>query len=185
MTKFNHKLGQFQLDGIPPMPRGTPQIEITYDVDANGILNVSAVEKSTGKSQQITITNQNNHLSKEDIEKMVEEAEKFKQEDEKLRQQVEAKNKLESYCYQVKQTVIDEPKMKDALGDKREMMSKKVEDTLHWLEETHETEELEARLKELESEFMPLIQQAYQSNMPTQPEAEGQAQPQPKVDEVD
>jgi L1 cell adhesion molecule like protein len=187
MTKFNHKLGQFQLDGIPPMPRGTPQIEITYDVDANGILNVSAVEKSTGKSQQITITNQNNHLSKEDIEKMVEEAEKFKQEDEKLRQQVEAKNKLESYCYQVKQTVIDEPKMKDALGDKREMMAQRVEEVLQWLEEPHETEELESRLKELESEFMPLIQQAYQSNIPSQPETqtEGQAQPQPKVDEVD
>ena len=97
-VKDNNKLGTFDLQGIPPMPRGQPQIEITYDLDANGILNVEAVEKSTGKQNKITITNDSNRLSKEDIEKMVEDAEKFKEEDEKNKKLVEAKNGLENYA---------------------------------------------------------------------------------------
>jgi len=92
MTKDNHLLGSFNLEGIPPAPRGTPQIEVTFDIDANGILNVSAVEKATGKSQKITITNDTGRLSKEEIEKMVQEGEQFKDEDQKLRKKVDAKN---------------------------------------------------------------------------------------------
>merc|ERR1711967_2818 len=99
MTKDCNLLGKFHLDGIPPMPRGTPQIEVTYDIDSNGILNVSAVEKSTGKVNKITITNDKGRLSTEDIERMVAEAEKFKAEDEANREKVEAKNKLENYAY--------------------------------------------------------------------------------------
>jgi len=102
MTKDNHLLGKFNLDGIPPAPRGVPQIEVTFDVDANGILNVSAVDKSTGKSNKITITNDKGRLSKEEIEKMVSEAEKYKQQDELVKKKVEAKNGLENYCYSVR-----------------------------------------------------------------------------------
>merc|ERR1712205_77104 len=102
MTKDNNLLGKFHLDGIPPMPRGVPQIEVTYDIDANGILNVTAVEKSTDKEQKITITNDKGRLSKEEIEKMVEEAEKYKSEDETNKNRIEAKNGLENYAYNMK-----------------------------------------------------------------------------------
>ena len=165
LTRDNNKLGEFNLKGIPPMPRGTPQIEITYDVDANGILQVSAVEKSTGKSEKITITNESNRLSKDDIERMVKEAERFKDDDEKIRQRIEAKNKLESYCYNAKSSVLDNEKMKSALGDEAGTFETAVNDALKWLEENDNatTEEYEARLKEVEKVLMPLIQRAYQS----------------------
>jgi heat shock protein 1/8 len=99
MTKDNHLLGKFNLEGIPPAPRGVPQIEVTFDIDANGILNVSAVEKGTGKTNKITITNEKGRLSKEDIEKMVNEAEKYKGEDEEMKKKIEAKNGFENYCF--------------------------------------------------------------------------------------
>jgi len=99
LTKDNHTLGQFNLDGIPPAPRGVPQIEVTFDIDANGILNVSAADKGTGKSNKITITNDKGRLSKEEIEKMVQDAEKFKAEDEATKAKIDAKNGLESYCF--------------------------------------------------------------------------------------
>ncbi|ADO67437.1 putative DnaK/Hsp70 [Cafeteria roenbergensis virus] len=166
MTRDNNKLGEFTLSNIPPMPRGTPQIEITYDVDANGILNVSAVEKSSGKSEKITITNDKNRLSKEDIEKMVDEAEKFKDDDEQVRKHVEAKNKLEGYCYQMKQTVFGDEKMSTALGEKKEELEKDVNDTIQWIEEEHTVEELESKLKELQDKFMPILAQAYQQTTP-------------------
>ena len=104
MTKDNTLLGKFQLDGIPPMPRGMPQIEVAFDVDANGILNVSASEKSTGKSNKITITNDKGRLSKEEIERMVEEAERYKNEDEEVKARIEAKNRMEEQIYQLKNT---------------------------------------------------------------------------------
>jgi len=107
LTRDNTSLGKFQLDGIPPMPRGQPQIEVVFDIDANGILNVSAAEKSTGKSQKITITNDKGRLSKEDIERMVEEAEKYKEEDEKMAVGIEAKSSMENYMYQVKNSMKD------------------------------------------------------------------------------
>merc|ERR1719463_674607 len=108
-------LGKFDLTGIPPAPRGVPQVEVTFDVDANGILNVSAADKSTGKSQKITITNDKGRLSKEDIEKMVNEAERFKADDEAAKEKVQANNELESYAYQMKQTLDDE-KIKDKIS---------------------------------------------------------------------
>lgn len=198
MTRDNNKLGEFQLSGIPPMPRGTPQIEITYDVDANGILNVSAAEKSTGKSEKITITNDNNRLSKEDVEKMVEEAEKFKADDEQIRKKVEAKNQLENYCYQMKKTVLEEEKMSEALGDKKDELEKAVNDTIEWLDDDHSLDEYESKKKELEDKFMPILQQAMaaqqaQGGMPTDmpqevPTEETSTQEVPKgpvVEEVD
>ncbi len=166
LTRDNNKLGEFNLKGIPPMPRGTPQIEITYDVDANGILQVSAVEKSTGKLEKITITNESNRLSKDDIERMVKEAERFKEDDEKVRLRIEAKNKLESYCYNAKSTVLDNDKMKTALGDEASTFEKAVNEALEWLDSNPEatTEEYEDRYKQVEKVLMPLIQRAYQSS---------------------
>merc|ERR1711951_260540 len=105
MTKDNHQLGKFDLTGIPPAPRGVPQIEVTFDIDANGILNVSASDKSTGKQNKITITNDKGRLSKEEIDKMVGEAEKYAAEDEQQRQRVAAKNGLEAYVFSVKQAL--------------------------------------------------------------------------------
>ena len=99
MTKDNHILGKFNLDGIPPAPRGVPQIEVTFDIDANGILNVSALDKASGKQNKITITNDKGRLSKEEIEKMVQDAEKFKAEDEATKSKIEAKNGFENYCF--------------------------------------------------------------------------------------
>lgn len=108
VTQGNNLLGKFELSGIPPAPRGVPQIEVTYDIDANGILNVSAVDKSTGRENKITITNDKGRLSKDDIDRMVREAEKYKAEDDAQRDKVQAKNSLESYAYQMKSTVEDE-----------------------------------------------------------------------------
>jgi len=116
MTKDNHMLGKFNLEGIPPAPRGVPQIEVTFDIDANGIMNVSASDKGTGKVNKITITNDKGRLSKDEIEKMVNDAEKFKGEDEKIKKRIEAKNGLENYCFSMKNTMNDE-KLKDKFTD--------------------------------------------------------------------
>merc|ERR1712031_147999 len=115
MTKDNNLLGKFELSGIPPMPRGQPQIDVTFDIDANGILNVSAVEKSTGKEEKITITNDKGRLSPDEIERMVAEAEKYKTEDDVNRARIEAKNGLENYAYSMKNT-ISEPSMADKMS---------------------------------------------------------------------
>lgn len=164
-TKDCNILGKFDLHGIPPMPRGTPQIEITYEVDTNGILNVQACEKSSGKSEKITIKNESNKLTKEQIEKMISDAEKFKEDDEKAQKKVQAKNNLENYIYNVRSTVVNEDKMKTSLGDDHETVSKTVEDTIKWLDDNKNasTEEFEAKQKEVEAVLMPLIQKAYQA----------------------
>ena len=147
MTKDNHLLGSFNLEGIPPAPRGTPQIEVTFDIDANGILNVSAADKATGKAEKITITNDKGRLSKEEIEKMVQDAEKYKDEDEALRKKVDAKNGLENYCFQMKNTLNDE-KVKDKFTEEDKTL---IEDTskegLQFLESNPDatTEEYEAK----------------------------------------
>ena len=170
MTRDNNKLGEFQLSGIPPMPRGTPQIEITYEVNADGILNVSAVEKSSGKSENITITNDSNRLSQDDVKRMVDEAEKFKEQDDALKARVEAKNQLESYLFGVRNTMLSDDKMKTALGDDAEVVDKTSQEGLDWLdaeEDANRTkEDYEAKQKEIESVLMPLVQKAYQANMP-------------------
>jgi heat shock protein 1/8 len=166
LTAHNNKLGEFTLSGLPPMPRGMPQIEITYDLDANGILSVNAVEKSSGKSQKITIKNESNRLSKEDVERMVADAEKFKDDDNKVKERLEAKNKLEGYCFSVRSSMLEDKKMKEALGSDSETVEKTINDTLSWLEGSHEKEEYENKQKEVEGLLMPLIQKAYQANMP-------------------
>ena len=112
MTKDNHKLGNFELSGIAPAPRGVPKIEVTFDIDANGILNVTAVDQATSKSEKIVITNDTGRLSKEEIDKMVQEGERFKDDDEKLKSKIEAKNSLENYCFNLKNQ-LNEERLKD------------------------------------------------------------------------
>ena len=134
MTKDNHILGKFNLEGIPPAPRGVPQIEVTFDIDANGILNVSACDKGTGKSNKITITNDKGRLSKDEIEKMVNDAEKFKAEDEAIKKKVEAKNSFENYTYQMKNTISDE-KLKDKVTEEdKKTIEDLTQQAQQWLE---------------------------------------------------
>ncbi len=165
-TKDCNLLGKFDLHGIPPMPRGTPQIEITYQVDVNGILNVSACEKSSGKSEKITIDNNTNRLSKEQIEKMLSDAEKYKSDDEAAQKKVQARNNLENYAYNIKSTVLNEEKMKTALGSDCDTVSKTVDETIKWLEDNKNasTEEYEKKQKDTEAILMPLVQKAYQAS---------------------
>jgi L1 cell adhesion molecule like protein len=163
MTKDNNLLGKFHLDGIPPMPRGVPQIEVTFDIDANGILNVSAVEKSTGKENRITITNDKGRLSKDDIERMIAEAERFKNDDEANRGKVEAKNSLENYAFNVRNSINDE-KVKSKLSEAdRSTIESSVEEALRWLEDHvgAEKEEFEEKQKALESKVMPIMTKLY------------------------
>ena len=163
-TKDNNLLGKFELSGIPPAPRGVPQVEVTFDIDANGILNVSALEKGTGKTQKITITNDKGRLSKEDIERMVSEAEKYKDEDEKEAARIQAKNTLESYTYSLKNSIND-GEMKDKISaEDKEKLSAAIEDTVKWLDESNaaSTEEYNDKHKELESIANPIISGAYQ-----------------------
>ena len=207
MTKDNNLLGKFHLDGIPPAPRGVPQIEVTrnqafyashgshslfhrvflclnfgmcqisikdvplpksevtYDIDANGILNVSASDKSTGKSNQITITNEKGRLSQSEIDRMVQEAEKFRAEDEQNKQKIEAKNGLENYCFTMRNT-LNEEKLKDKFesGDKEKIESA-VQETLDWLDKNQlaEKDEFEAKQKELEGVVNPIMMKVYQA----------------------
>merc|ERR1719357_492514 len=134
MTKDNHNLRKFDLTGIPPAPRGVPQIEVTFDIDANGILNVSASDKSTGKVNKITITNDKGRLSKEEIERMVNDAEKFRADDEKQKERISAKNGLESYCFNMKTTIEDE-KVKDKISeDDRKKITDKCDEAIKWLD---------------------------------------------------
>jgi L1 cell adhesion molecule like protein len=164
MTKDNHLLGKFNLDGIPPMPRGQPQIEITYDIDANSILNVTAVEKSTGKNNKIVITNDKGRLSKDDIDRLVKEAEKFKDEDNKVKERIEAKNTLEQYCYQVRQTIND-AKLKDKFNEEeKKQIETKVDEVLKFVNDNPAAskEEYDAKVKEIEAIFNPIMQKIYQ-----------------------
>merc|ERR1712054_468166 len=151
-TKDNNKLGEFNLTGIPPMPRGVPQIEVTFDIDANGMMNVSAVEKSSGTENKIAIKNDKGRLSKEDVEKMHADAEKYAKEDALFKERIEAKNALENYCYNIKNSLDDE-KLKDKIpADKKEEATKVIDEALKWLDanQTAEKEEFEDKQKEVE-----------------------------------
>jgi L1 cell adhesion molecule like protein len=164
-TKDNNLMGKFELTGIPPAPRGVPQIEVTFDLDANGIMNVSAVEKGTGKTNKIVITNDKGRLSKEDIEQMLADAEKYKDEDEKEGQRVGAKNGLESYAYSLRNTLGD-PKVDEKIeaGDK-EKLTAEIDKTVQWLDENQQAtkEEYEEHQKELEGVANPIMMKFYGS----------------------
>jgi len=163
MTKDNHLLGKFDLTAIPPAPRGVPQIEVTFDIDANGILNVSACDKSTGKVNKITITNDKGRLSKEEIERMVNDAETFKADDEKQKERISAKNGLESYCFNMKTTMEDD-NVKDKIAeDEKKTILDKCDETIKWLDANQlgEVEEFNDKQKEVEGVCNPIITKMY------------------------
>jgi L1 cell adhesion molecule like protein len=164
LTKDNNLLGKFELSGIPPAPRGVPQINVMFDIDANGILNVSAEDKTTGKTNKITITNDKGRLSKDEIERMVQEAEKYKAEDEQVAKKVEAKNALENYAYSMRNTLRDDKISGKISADDKSKMEKAIDEALHWLESNQlaEVEEFEHQQKELEGVCTPIITRLYQ-----------------------
>uniref|UniRef100_A0AC35TND1 Heat shock protein 70 n=1 Tax=Rhabditophanes sp. KR3021 TaxID=114890 RepID=A0AC35TND1_9BILA len=187
MTAQNNLLGKFELGSIPPAPRGTPQIEVTFDIDANGILNVSAQDKSTGKQNKITITNDKGRLSKEQIEQMVADAEKYKVEDDLQRDRIQAKNGLESYCFNMKQT-MEEDKVKEKIGAADlKVVVDKVEETLAWLEtnQTAEKTEFEERQKELEAVCNPVVTKMYGAAGAGAPPPSSEGGQGPTIEEVD
>jgi len=165
MTRDNNLLGKFELSGIPPAPRGVPQIEVTFDIDANGILNVSAEDKSTGKKDKITITNEKGRLSKDQIEKMVREAESYKKQDEDAKDRVESKNKLENYAYSVRNTT-KEDNLKDKLSaEDKAAIDKAVDETIKWLDHNQSAtkEEFDHKTSELEKVVNPIMTKLYQA----------------------
>jgi len=165
MTKDNHLLGKFDLTGIPPAPRGVPQIEVTFEIDANGILQVSAEDKGTGNKEKITITNDQNRLTPEDIEKMIKDSEAYADEDNKLKAKVESRNELESYAYSLKNQINDKEKLgaKIEAGDK-EKIEEIIDEKLKWLETNQdaESDEFKAQKKEIEDLVQPIIAKLYQ-----------------------
>ena len=189
-TKDNNKLGEFTLQGIPPMPRGVPQIEISYDLDANGILTVTASEKSTGKSDNIKVTNDKGRLSKDDIDKMVADAEKFKEEDEMAKETMDARNNFENNVYQMKSTLNDEKMASLVDEDLKDSLNKVIEENVSWLENNQmvSKEEYESRLKEIQEAMKPLQEKMMASmpqNMPQDiPKTSQQSEP-VNTDDVD
>ncbi|KAI9997763.1 hypothetical protein PInf_001694 [Phytophthora infestans] len=202
MTRDNHHLGKFNLDGIPPMPRGVPQIDVTFDVDVNGILNVSAVEKSTGKENKITITNDKGRLSQSDIDRMVADAEKYKDQDERNKLRVESKNALENYAFSLRNSTREEKIAAKLSEEDKKSIEDKVAETLHWLDanQAAEKEEFDAKQQELEGVANPILQKIYASEAgagmggmggagprPGGPSGAGSADGEegPKIEEVD
>uniref|UniRef100_A0A4D5R9U0 Heat shock 70 kDa protein cognate 3 n=1 Tax=Scolopendra viridis TaxID=118503 RepID=A0A4D5R9U0_SCOVI len=180
MTKDNHLLGKFDLTGIPPAPRGVPQIEVTFEIDVNGILRVSAEDKGTGNKEKITITNDQNRLTPEDIERMINDAEKFADEDRKLKDRVEARNELESYAYSLKNQINEKDKLGGKLNsDDKEKIEGIIDEKIKWLESNQEadTEDFKKQKKEMEDIIQPIIAKLYQGA--------GGAGAEPPVDEED
>jgi len=201
-TKDNHQLGNFNLEGLPPAPRGTPQIEVTFDLDANGIFNVSAQDKSTGNVKSITISNDKGRLSKDDVERLVREAEQHKEADSLVLKKIQAKNELEQYAYQIKHTVNDE-KIKDKITEEeKKTINDLVASAEQWIagNQNANVPEFEAKKKELETAFNPIVTKLYGQGGPGGPGFPGQGFPGgpqggpgpqgpgnsgPKVDDVD
>ena len=165
LTKSNRLLGQFELQGIPPAPRGVPQIEVSFDVDANGILSIGAHDKGTGKSQTLTITSEKGRLSEDEIERMVREAEEFAEQDEAERAKIQARNELEAYLYNLKNSITDT--LVDKLSDEdKSTLTTSVEEALVWLEDHPAAEKIEydEKQKEVERIANPILKKAYESS---------------------
>lgn len=165
MTKDNHNLGKFELTGIPPAPRGVPQIEVTFEVDANGILQVSAEDKGTGKAEKITITAEKGRLSEDEIERMVQEAEQFAEEDRKVKERIDSRNGLESYLYNLKNTLDDDEKgVADNISaeDKKDLQDL-IDEALDWMDENPEAdkEDYDEKTKEVEQVANPIMRNVY------------------------
>merc|ERR1712128_225493 len=177
MTKDNHQLGKFDITGIPPAARGVPQLEVTFEIDVNGILVVSAEDKGTGSKEKITITNDQNRLTPEDIVRMINDAEKFADEDAALKGKVEARNELESYAYSLKNQLADKEKLGGKLSDEdKEKIEEAVNEKITWLEENQEAdgEDFKAQKKEMEDIVQPIIAKLYQGAGGPPPEEGGE-----------
>jgi len=178
MTKDNHLLGKFDLTGIPPAPRGVPQIEVTFEIDVNGILKVTAEDKGTGSKNQIVIQNDQNRLSPDDIERMINDAEKYADEDKKLKERVDAKNEIESYAYSLKNQIGDKEKLGAKLSDEdKEKITEAVDEAIKWLESNPEaeTEAYKEKKTELEGIVQPIMTKLYeQSGGAPPPEGESE-----------
>ena len=192
MTKDNNLLGKFHLDGIPPAPRGVPQIEVTFDIDATGIFSVSAVDKSTGKTNTVTITNEKGRLSQADIDRMVQQADQYKAEDEANRLRVEAKNSLEQYCYNVRNSLMEEQVKQKLPVDDRAKAEELIKDTLSWVDRNTlaSREEFIDKEKEVEAVVQPIMMKLYQTGEGGTPTTSGARTPGaqaggPSVEEVD
>ena len=167
MTKDNHLLGKFDLTGIPPAPRGVPQFEVTFEIDENSILSVTAHEKGTGKSESITVTNDKGRLSKEEIEAMIRDAEKFADQDKALKEKIDAKNSLENYIYTMRNTIEDKEKLADKIeSDDKEKIKEALQEAQDWLKEHEdaEKEDLEQHLKDLQGVCDPIISKVYKAH---------------------
>lgn len=183
-TKDNNLLGKFELTGILPAPRGVPRINVCFDIDANGILNVSAEDKTAGVKNKITITNDKGRLSKDEIEKLVREAERYKEEDEEVKKKVEAKNGLENYVYGMRNTVRDEKFGGKMSGEDKERIERGLEEVIEWLERNQlaEVEEFDEKLKELEGLCGPIVEKMYRGG---DDRMGGDGGGGPKIEEVD
>jgi heat shock protein 5 len=176
MTKDNRLLGKFDLTGIPPAARGVPQIEVTFDVDENSILQVSASDKGSGKAEQITITNDKGRLSQEEIERMVREAEEFEEQDKAMREKVEARNGLESVAYGLRNQVNDKEKLGSKLSDEdKKTIEDAVKETIEWLDEnqTAEKDDYDEQKKKLQDITNPIVQRVYQQSGGAPPSEDG------------
>jgi L1 cell adhesion molecule like protein len=167
-TKDNNLLGSFHLDGIPPMPRGQAQIEVAFDIDANGIMNITAEEKSTKKTNNITISNDKGRLSKEQIEEMIKKAEEFKEEDEKTKELIDAKNGLENYLYNLKNSIIKKDDSPPILDEIKAELDPLIEEGIKWMEENNKADidTYKTKQKELETIINPLMQKLYSQGAP-------------------
>lgn len=189
LTKDNNLLGTFELTGIPPAPRGTPQIEVSFDVNADGILNVSALEKSSGNKKDITITNDKGRLSQEQIDEMISNSEKYKEEDDKIKLKIEAKNDLENYIYSFKNSINENKNLDD---DMKKEGLEILDEGLKWLDENDmNTEEYKNKKNELEEKMKPIVANMYENTnmgsneVPTQMSTSPDTQNEPSVDDVD
>ncbi|KAG1703924.1 70-kilodalton heat shock protein [Phytophthora capsici] len=191
LTQDNHLLGKFNLDGIPPMQRGVPQIDVTFDVDVNGILNVSAVEKSTGKENKITITNDKGRLSQSEIDRMVADAEKYKDQDERNKLRIESKNALENYAFSLRSSMKEDKLATKLSAADKKTIEDKVAETLQWLDanQAAEKEEFDSKQQELEGVANPIMQKVYAAEVDkgTAPDGRGSGGDDngPKIEEVD
>lgn len=165
-TRDNNLLGKFELSGIPPAPRGVPQITVCFDIDANGILNVSAEDKTTGQKNKITITNDKGRLSKEEIEKMVRDSETYKAEDEEHKKKLEAKNSLENYAYNIRNTIRDDKIAANLDPSDKKTIEDALEQTIQWLDNNQnqlaDADEFDDKMKALENTCNPIIAKMYQ-----------------------
>lgn len=189
MTKDNHPLGKFDLTGIPPAPRGVPQIEVTFEIDANGILQVSAEDKGTGNREKIVITNDQNRLTPDDIERMIKDAEKFADDDKKLKERVESRNELESYAYSLKNQISDKDKLGAKLSESdKTKLEEAIDDKIKWLESNQDADgdAFQKKKKELEEVAQPIIAKLYQSTggMPPPPAGGAGASDEDERDEL-